>query len=254
MDIGEIIGDAVKYPLSDPKKLIIFGIILVIATLYSNFTTPGSANIPLALILILIALIALIFMFGYEIRILRATLAGFNELPEFDEPIEMLIDGLKAILVGIIYIIPLAVIIGLLFYGLVYAPGGLSHLSAYNPASMIFIVIFAIIVILIALIIYPLTLMSLANMVYNNSRIEAAFKFGEIFNKISNIGWGNFLVWYIITGIIYLILGLIGVFIVSFFTLIHLKIVGGIIYPLIVSSFAWDFHLQICCTILYVGR
>jgi hypothetical protein len=238
MSIGEIIGDAVRYPLSDPKKLIIvkyqkfyttcpskpgksgfklvkykilvgridstslinyvlnyiFGIILVIATLYSNFITPGAANIPLALILIVIALIDFVFIFGYEIRILRATLTGLYELPEFDDPLDMFVDGLKAVVVGIIYAIPLSVIIGLLFYGLAIAPVGLSNLSIYNSGSMIFIGIFALIVILIALVIYPLTLMSLANMVYNNSKIEAAFKFSEIFNKLSNIGWGNFLV------------------------------------------------------------
>ena len=237
MDIGEIVGDALRYPLSDPKKLFMFGIIFVIATLYSNFTTPGAANIALIFLLFIFALFSYVMIAGYQIRILRGTMAGFDELPEFDDLVDMFFDGLKVVIVGIAFVIPLAVVIGLLFYGLVYAPVGLTNLSVHNPTSILFIVIFAIIVILILLLIYPLILMMLANMVYNNTKIESAFKFGEIFNKISNIGWGNFLLWYIVIGIIYLVIAAIGIVIMLFFNLIHLKIIGGVIYPLIIGSY-----------------
>ncbi len=226
MNIGEIIGDAVRYPLSDPKKLFIFGIIFVFATLYPNFMTKGTPNLPLILILFALALIAFVFIFGYELRILRATLAGFTEIPEFDDPIDMFIDGLKVVVVGIVYTILLAIIFGILFL-LVALVAGLTNL----------VFIFIILVVIIALFSYPLILMSLTNMVYNNSEIEAALKFGEIFNKISNIGWGNFLVWYLVTGIIYLILAVIGVLIIGIFSLIQLKIIGGILYPLIIGSY-----------------
>jgi hypothetical protein len=237
MDIGEILGDALRYPLSDPKKLFMFGIIFVIATLYSNFTTQGAANIALILFLLIFALLSYVMIGGYQIRILRGTMAGFDELPEFDDLLDMFVDGLKVVVVGIICAIPLVIVIGLLFYGLVFAPVGLTNLSVHNPSAIFFIAIFAIIVILIILLLYPLILMMLANMVYNNSKIESAFKFGEIFNKISNIGWGNFLLWYIVIGIIYLIISVIGLVIMAFFNLIHLKIVGGVLYPLIIGSY-----------------
>ena len=237
MNIGEIIGDAVKYPLSDPKKLFIFGIIFVFATLYSNFMTTGVANLPLVLFLILIALLAFILIFGYEIRILRATLVGLSELPEFDDPMDMFVDGLKVVVVGIVYTIPLTIILGLLFLVLFTALGGFTNFSPISGVSAVLMGIFIILVFLIVLLIYPFILMSLTNMVYNKSEIEAAFKFGDIFNKISNIGWGNFLVWYIVTGIIYLILLAIGITIVGIFDLIHLKIIGGILYPLIIGSY-----------------
>ncbi len=226
MNIGEIIGDAVRYPLSDPKKLLIFGIFFVVATLYSNFTTTGAANLPLIFILGVLALIAIIFIFGYELRILRATLAGFIEIPEFDDPVDMFFDGLKVVVVGIVYTILLTVIFGILF--LLFAlVAGLQGLFG----------IFIILLVIMALFIYPLILMSLTNMVYNDTEINAALKFSEIFTKISNIGWGNFLLWYLVTGIIYLILAAIGVLIIGVFSLIHLKIVGGILYPLIIGSY-----------------
>ena len=226
MNIGEIIGDAVRYPLSDPKKLFIFGIIFVIATLYSNFTTTSVANLPLIFILIVMALIAFVFIFGYELRILRATLAGFIEMPEFDDPVDMLFDGLKVVVVGIVYTILLTVIFGILF--LIFA-----LLAGLTGAMGILIVL----IIIIALFVYPMILMSLTNMVYYDNDINAALKFGEIFNKISNIGWGNFLVWYLVTGVIYLVLAAIGVLIIGVFSLVHLKIIGGILYPLIIGSY-----------------
>jgi hypothetical protein len=237
MNIGEIIEDAVRYPLSNPKNLLIFGIIFVFASLYSNFMTTGAANIPLILILFLIALIAFVFIFGYELRILRATLAGFSEIPEFDDPADMFLDGLKVVIVGIVYTILLAIILGILFLVFTIAAGGLTKLSPANGGSMILMGIIIIFILIVALFIYPLILMSLTNMVYNNNDIEYALKFGEIFNKISNIGWGNFLVWYLVTGIIYLILLVIGIIIIGFFALIHLKIIGGILYPLIIGSY-----------------
>ena len=234
MNIGEIIGDAVRYPLSDPKKLLIFGIIFVISYLYSNFLTPGAINTPLLVVLILLAIVAFVFTFGYEIRIIRATLAGLVELPEFDDPKDMFVDGLRVIIVGMVYSIPFF-IFGFVF-ALIITLGALTN-SSPTTGSVVVMGILIIVALLIGLLIFPLILMSLTNMVYNNSKIEAAFKFGEIFNKISNIGWGNFLVWYIVTGIIYLILLVIGLIIVGFFNLIHLKAVGGIIYPLIIVSY-----------------
>ncbi len=237
MNIGEIIGDAVRYPLSDPKKLFIFGIIFVFASLYSNFMTSSPVNVPLLLIFFLIGVIAIVFTFGYELRILRATLAGFIEIPDFDEPVDMFLDGLKVVVVGIAYTILLAIMLGILFIVLAIAAGGLTKLSPGSGGSMVFLGIILIFILIVALFMYPSILMSLTNMVYNNSDINAAFKFGEIFNKISNIGWGNFLVWYVVSGIIYLILLVIGVSIVGVFALIHIKIIGGILYPLLIIPY-----------------
>ncbi|MBP2046514.1 hypothetical protein J2756_001768 [Methanobacterium aggregans] len=56
------------------------------------------------------------------------------------------------------------------------------------------------------ILIIPTIAIAIANMANNNSKISAAFKFHEIINKISNIGWENLIIWYIITGILYLIL------------------------------------------------
>lgn len=80
-------------------------------------------------------------------------------------------------------------------------------------------------------------------MAYNNGELGAAFKFGEILSKISYIGWGNFIILYIVSGVIYLILRIIGAVIKSIFNLIHLNIIGGVLFSLISSNIFVHLHL-----------
>ncbi|WP_370511820.1 DUF4013 domain-containing protein [Methanothermobacter sp. KEPCO-1] len=39
-------------------------------------------------------------------------------------------------------------------------------------------------------------------MAYNDSELGAAFRFGEILNVISQIGWIDYIIWYIVIGLI----------------------------------------------------
>ena len=62
MDIGEIISDSIKYPSSNWGKVLILGIITIASVL----------------------IIPVFLLIGYVFRIIKATLAGIDELPEFD--------------------------------------------------------------------------------------------------------------------------------------------------------------------------
>ena len=89
MDVREIISDAVRYPFYDWKKVLIEGVLLIL-----NLT------------------VILAFGVGYVLRVIKSTLADYDELPEFDDWGGMLIDGFKVYIVGIVYfIIPIIVII-----------------------------------------------------------------------------------------------------------------------------------------------
>jgi hypothetical protein len=70
MDIGEIISDAVKYPSSDWKKLLILGVFFILC----------------------FVIVGIFFVLGYFLRILKSTIAGADELPEFDDLGDMFID------------------------------------------------------------------------------------------------------------------------------------------------------------------
>jgi hypothetical protein len=110
MDIGDIVSDAIKYPLSDWTKILMLGIILVIASI-SSIVGAFTQNGTLISVLGLIGFIVGLFGYGYLFRIIKASLAGISELPEFDEWPDMFIDGIKVVIVGFIYALPAILII-----------------------------------------------------------------------------------------------------------------------------------------------
>lgn len=61
MDIGEIISDSLRYPSSDWTKVIILGVIFIAS----------------------IVIVPIFLAMGYLFRIIKATFAGIDELPEF---------------------------------------------------------------------------------------------------------------------------------------------------------------------------
>ena len=113
MDVGEISSNAFNYPLTDFKKIFILGII----TILSSLILPG-------------------FLFlGYFLKIIKSSIKGSSELPEFDDWIKMFTDGLKVFVVLFMYsIIP--VILILLGVWTVLLPMLTVHgsLSVLNPS------------------------------------------------------------------------------------------------------------------------
>jgi multisubunit Na+/H+ antiporter MnhG subunit len=235
MDIGEVISDAIKYPLSDWTKILTLGIILVIASIGSIVGTFMSNGILIS-VLGLIGFLVGLLGYGYPFRIIKSSLAGISELPEFDEFPNMFIDGIKVAIVGFIYSLP-AILIILIFAATTILSILVNPSAAGIAASSI---IGAGIGILIAglymLIIIPIIAMAIANMAYNDGELGAAFRFSELLDTIANIGWGDLIIWYIVTGIIYWIIGAIGGFITNLFGLIS-PAVTIVLMALIVTPF-----------------
>jgi hypothetical protein len=172
MNINGNISDSIQYPIKDWVKVIILGIILIIPIV--NFIG-----------------------LGYYLRIIKSTLAGLDELPEFERVEELFIDGIKLLIVCIIY-----AIVPLIFYALSFA----------FPGSVFFII-----AIIFAIIISIFAYMGIANMAYYDSEIGAALKYREILDRIAAIGWGNYIFWWIVLMLIITIAGVI------------IGIVGGIL-------------------------
>ncbi len=172
MNINRNVSDSLQYPIKDWVKIIILGIILIIPIL--NFIG-----------------------LGYYLKIIKSTLAGSDELPDFERIGELFIDGIKILVVGIIY-----AIVPLIFYALSFVFPGLE-----------FLIIAAIFVIIISIFAY----MGIANMAYYDSEISAALRYREILDRIAAIGWGNYILWWIVLMIIITVAGFI------------IGIVGGIL-------------------------
>ena len=101
MDIGDLVSDALKYPLSDWTKILMLGIILVIAGI-ANISRTFIADNTLISVLSIIGLIVGLLGYGYFVRIIKASLSGISELPSFDDWLTMFIDGIKVAIIGII--------------------------------------------------------------------------------------------------------------------------------------------------------
>jgi hypothetical protein len=208
MEIGDIINDAVRYPSSDWSKVFILGVIFIASFL----------------------IIPIFLAFGYLFRIIKATFAGIDELPDFDDLGDMFIDGLKVFIVGVVYAIPLiliSLIISVIF--------GISHNTAINLGTFTGFNVFAlatayIIYLIVAIIIGLVEYMAIANMALYDGDLGAAFKFNEIMDRIARIGWSKYIIWYVVMILLALVTGLISVLTLVIF-------VGIILVPLIITPF-----------------
>jgi hypothetical protein len=209
MDIGEIISDSIKYPTSNWGKVLILGVIMIASFL----------------------IVPIFLLIGYLFRIIKATLAGLDELPEFDEIGEMFVDGLKVFVVGIVYSIPV-IIISLILSALTGSSS--SATLSLNPAMIWAFVLVYIIYIIVAVIVGLIEVIAIANMAYYDGDLGAAFSFSEILDRIATIGWGKYIITYIVIALVSFIGFLIGI--LTLFIL-----VGFILLPLVIAPFIYMF-------------
>ena len=95
------------------------------------------------------------------------------------------------------------------------------------------------------IVILPIFIVSLVNMANNNDKLVAAFEFNEIYKKIGHIGWVNLIIWYLLTGIIFLsILGVIGTLIIVIFSLINNIDVGGLLISVVLIPYMYMYFAR----------
>ena len=241
MNINEIIKDALKYPLTDWKKILILGIIIVISGIYGLLSSLGITNYILVVISVFIGAISGFLINGYLFKILKTSLDGDNILPEFNVWKNILIDGIKVFITFLVYIIlpPLIVFFILVLFSGDFTSSGLSLSEiigglVVNPLSLIVTGILEIIEILLIIsfnllnqymvivllefiLILPLFLVGIANMAYEGE-FKDAFRLGELFDIIKDIGWINLLKWYITSGLIFSIVVIIGILVSILFS------------------------------------
>lgn len=223
MNIIELMEDSLRYPLSNWKKIIVLGIITLftsISGITMISTLFGTTDITITRFLDIFYLL----VYGYLFRIMKSSAMGETGLPEFNNWLEMFKDGIKVFIVAIVYSMP-AILIILAFAAVPFVSNlGIigSNISTVISTLWGTAGILALIPVLYMIIIIPVTLVAVMNMAYNNSELKAAFRFDEIMNMILIVGRKYFIGWYIISGIIYLVLFLLGSIIFTLFSvLIH---------------------------------
>lgn len=169
-------------------------------------------------ILLIISTIIFPLMMGYTMEIWR----GKKPAPEPEQWGKMFIDGLKLLVAGIIYAIPVILIIlvfgGFAVFGALQAAAMsgdpnyfTTHADELMPLFAGFMVgLLLLIAIIVAIIISLFSLIGFVRMA-RTERLGEAFNFGAILETIGKIGWGS----YILALIILFIIGVIAGFILN---------------------------------------
>ncbi|MBR0473251.1 MAG: DUF4013 domain-containing protein [Methanosphaera sp.] len=111
MNLRENILDAIKYPISDTRKFLIFCALIILMTLSTVIPSYGINNETLSIFLALVTLIVLFIVLGYLIEVIKCSTEGENILPDFDY-VKHFVIGVKAMILDLIYfIIPLIIAI-----------------------------------------------------------------------------------------------------------------------------------------------
>ena len=234
MNLREIIMDAIKYPISDTRKFLIFCVLIILMSLSTILPSYGVKDGTVSIILSLVTLIVSFIVLGYSVEVIKGGAEGDDTLPDFDY-VKQFVMGIKALVLDIIYfIIPAVLVIivasasGLFssFTKIVYASidaitNGASDftmiMAAIPKSTMNIFTNSLTITLIVAIILFIIfSLMSFTGLVRfarSGSGIEG-LRFREILKDMSNVGFVKIIVTliviYIIAFALAVVIGLIG--------------------------------------------
>lgn len=178
MKLKEILSDSFHYPFSNPKRLLLLGIL----------TAAGILIIPAILVM------------GYTLRIMEYSFNGSSELPPFNEWLAMFVDGLKYIIVNVVYMGIPAFITGFLTIFIIILMRAYGFTDDFHTFFITFLLILLVVGIIIIGVPYIFSLMALPHIV-KKDKLEVLLDLKNILAVIKKIGWIRYL-----TGVIILIL------------------------------------------------
>lgn len=145
--------------------------------------------------LLSVLIVPTFIVYGYLMRVLRATMRGEERVPEFDDWGEMLVDGLKAFVITLVYsIVPLVLGVVFIGFGLLTAfTGGSADsgiLAGLGTVGILFGILLTTVLSLVAAYIIPAALANYGE----TGRVGSGFAFGELRPVLSSskylTAWG----------------------------------------------------------------
>lgn len=160
--ILDIYKDALEYSAQDWKTLVILGVICLF-----NFL-----------------LLPVFLVTGYNYRVIgnavHGIINGRDPLPDFEDLIDMFVDGVKVVIVQIAYILVPCIVF--LIFALI--AGQLSGFS-----SAVLMLIGGLITFVLLIVVCLMEQMGICHMAYNEGAFSKAFALHEIKEVIDEIGW-----------------------------------------------------------------
>ncbi len=180
--ILDIYKDALEYSAKDWKTLVILGIIC----LFSFLLLPA------------------FLITGYNYRVINTAVHGIingrDPMPDFENLIDMFVDGVKVVIVQIAYMI-VPFIIFMIFALIASNITGIASSAVMLIGCLITFVVFIVACLM--------EQMGLCHMAYNEGAFSKAFALSEIKEVIDEIGWFECLITYIGLVIITVVIALV---------------------------------------------
>ena len=192
--ILDIYKDSLEYSAKDWKTLVILGVICLFSFL----------------------LLPVFLITGYNYRVINTAVHGIingrDPLPDFNDIIDMFVDGVKVVIVQIVYLIVPVII----FFIFAIIAGQLT--GAASSAVMLIGGLITFVAFVVACL---MSQMALCHMAYNDGAFTKAFAISEIKEVIDEIGWFKCIITYvgliIITLVLYLVVtAIIGIIFTAF--------------------------------------
>ena len=187
------------------------------------------------LLLIIATILLTIPLMGYTLRVLR----GEKPAPEVTGWGTLIIDGIKYLIVSLIWALPCLIVLFLTLGSFIaaLASGDTSAAVGFIGGAIVGVLVFIVVAIITGLL-APIGIIRFAR----SGSMGDAFSFGEIFATIGRIGWVSYIVALIVLIIVQLIIALV----LTIFTLIPvLGIIVEIIFIAPISIFEARYLCQL---------
>jgi hypothetical protein len=194
MKISEMLYDAAKYPFSGVKQLLLLGLMLLIISLLLGDNDEfyiilhnilGDEGFLIALIpFLIISAVFILMEAGYSFKVIEESISRAKNPPKFNNYIHMIRHGLNETVIAFLYfVVPFIILLVFLDDAFSEINLGLPQLS---DELSILIIIAAFLIGFIADILFTVAIPHMAS---KGGAFKEAFKFGEIFHKIRQIGF-----------------------------------------------------------------
>ncbi len=230
MKVLDIMSESMRYPFNNGRSfLMVCAVCFVMSILAVVMLAYDTSVIGLVCLIIFILLVLLLE--GFSISIMRTTLEGSLDLPQFSVVSDFVM-GIRSIIVTIVYVLIPLIITAIVAYAVGFFSTVSSIMDQFNimsaadpnatfnvvfytlpedvltSFSVQFLTVFIVALILFILFIF-LERLALGRLAETGSIVKS-INFVEVFRKISSIGWVKYICFYILLIIILAICNFIG--------------------------------------------
>lgn len=191
-----ILRDAVLYTVSDWRNFLILGVILVLTDNVIDLSSPRISSVyDIFIIASAVGVIAVLSFIevGYGFRIVEETVDGSKIPPDFNDPLNLFVHGIKESLILVVYfILPLITLIV-----------GIIEFATFAGLEWGFFVEWVLIVVFVTFFICFNILMqgAILTMAHHRGSLHWGFNLPQVSAKVKKVGLKNMLLVTIITGL-----------------------------------------------------